>query len=99
MSDLRACTACGMLQAYPMPVCRQCQGRDFTLCNLPMQAEVYSRTTVSRAPNPAFQAQVPYTVALLRGPKGGLMLMRLESDVAIGGMVTVRAEGDSLVAR
>ena len=99
MSDIRACTACGMIQSWEMPVCRQCGGGDFAACTLPMTAEVYSRTTVSRAPNPAFQEQVPYTVGLLRGPKGGLMLMRLESDTPIGGTVTIDAEGDRLVAR
>lgn len=92
MSEIRACQSCFMLQAYPMPVCRACHGTDFAVCALPMRAEIYSLTTVSRAPNPAFQAQVPYTVGLLRGPQGGLLLLRVLGEAAIGDGVTVTTD-------
>ena len=98
MLDIRACQACGMLQAYPMPLCRACQGTNFTACTPPFEAEVYSRTTVHRAPNPDWQARAPYTVALLRGPQGGLLLVRLARDAPIGARVTVVAEAGELTA-
>lgn len=98
MPDIRACQACGMLQAYPMPLCRACHGTAFIACAPLFEAEVYSRTTVHRAPNPEWQASVPYTVALLRGPQGGLLLVRLAQDVPIGAKVTVVVAAGALTA-
>ncbi len=99
-SDIRACTGCGRLQSFPMPVCRGCGGGRFTPCTPPFAAEVYSRTVVRRAPTPALQAQTPYTAVLVRGERGGLLLLRWEGGAPpdIGAGITVRERDGGLVA-
>ena len=99
-SGTRACTGCGRLQSYSAPVCRGCGGGTFAACTPPFEAEVYSRTVISRAPTPALQAETPYTAVLVRGLPGGLLLLRWQGDAppGIGARVTVRAQDGSLVA-
>ena len=75
-SGARACTDCGRLQSYPAPACRGCGGGRFASCTPPFSAEVYSQTVISRAPSPALQAEAPYTAVLVRGARGGLLLLR-----------------------
>ena len=100
MSEVRACADCGRLQSYPAPVCRGCGGGRIEACAPPFQAELYSHTTVWRAPNPVLQAETPYTAVLVRGTAGGLLLLRWRGGglPAIGAPVQVRNEDAMLVA-
>jgi uncharacterized OB-fold protein len=101
MSDIRACTICARIQAYPMPVCPGCGGTAFRACTLPMPATIYSHTTVSRAPNPELAARVPYTAVLVRGMQGGLLLLPFQADgpPVIDAVVSVEQHEGGLVAR
>jgi uncharacterized OB-fold protein len=100
MSDIRCCAICGAVQAYARPVCSACHGRQFVLRALPMVGEIYSLTTVQRAPSPAFAP--PYIVALVRGPSGGLLMMQARdfaSPPSIGDKVSIEAGDGAMVAR
>ncbi len=103
MSDpmtVRCCATCGAAQSYPRPLCTLCRGRAFEAQALPFRGEIYSLTTVQRAPSPAFTA--PYTIALVRGPSGGLLMMQLQDFAeppAIGDAVSIEAAGDGMVGR
>ncbi len=103
MSDhrtVRCCAACGAVQSYPRPLCTACRGRAFEDRALPMRGEVYSLTVVQRAPSPAFMP--PYTIALVRGPSGGLLMMQLHDFArppVIGDAVSIEAAEGGLVGR
>jgi uncharacterized OB-fold protein len=75
---VRACAGCGAWQSYARPVCTFCRGRDFADLVVPLAGTIYSMTTVQRAPSPHFADAVPYTIALIRGPSGGLLMLRLD---------------------
>lgn len=100
MREVRACTACGRLQADPAPVCRGCGGGSFATCALPFTGEIYSHTTVTRAPTAALQAETPYTAVLVRGRQGGLLLLRWNGAAppAIGAAAIVDGRDGALVA-
>jgi uncharacterized OB-fold protein len=92
----RVCATCGALQSYPRPVCHVCESQSFSDFTPPMDATIYSMTTVWRAPDPVKAAEVPYTVALVQGPQGGLLMVRLrgfeELTPAIGETIRIDAE-------
>ncbi len=103
MSDpltVRCCAACGAVQSYPRPLCTVCRSRAFEDRALPLRGEIYSLTVVQRAPSPAFTP--PYTVALVRGPSGGLLMMQLHDFAeppVIGDAVSIEAAEGLLVGR
>jgi uncharacterized OB-fold protein len=100
-SHVRACAGCGAWQSYPRPVCSLCRGRDFADAAVPLPGTIYSMTTVQRAPSPRFADAVPYIIGLIRGPSGGLLMLRLQGFSAlpsIGDAVSIEASPDGLVA-
>jgi len=101
MSELRSCTTCGRIRVYAVPVCQTCGGTSFTACVLPYPATVWSHTTVFRAPTPALAARVPYTVLLVRGAQGGMVLAPWSDPVppAIGDAILLHDKDGALVAR
>ena len=101
MSEVTACAECGRLHAYRVPICIGCGGGQFTLCSPPFAAEIYSHTRIARAPTPALQAETPYTAVLVRGPQGGLLLLRWRGteQPAIGDLIRVCDSGGTLVAQ
>jgi len=102
MAELRVCQDCGTAQGYPRPACHACGGRRIAAAALPLPAEVFSLTTVHRAPSAAFAARVPYTLALVQPAAGGLLLLSLQDTPghppAIGDRVLIQAEGELLTA-
>ncbi len=69
---------------------------------MPVTGEIFSLTVVQRAPTPAFAEAVPYTVALVRGRDGGLLMMQLHDFAEtpeIGAPVSIEADGDKMVGR
>jgi uncharacterized OB-fold protein len=102
MFEVRTCEACGAWQSYARPVCTLCHGRSFFQAGLPLRGEIYSLTVVQRAPAPQFAADVPYTIGLIRGPSGGLLMLQLHdfpTTPGIGDPVWIEEAGDAAVAR
>ena len=99
---IRCCAACGAVQSYKRPLCTLCRGRAFEQRALPLRGEIYSLTVVQRAPSPTFAEAVPYTVALVRGPTDGLLMMQLQDFAdppAIGEIVSIEGTEGLLVGR
>jgi uncharacterized protein len=64
------CTACGYLLWPPEPVCPQCQHEEFAWEEVEAAGTLWSHATYHRALDPAFAADLPYTVVLVELPCG-----------------------------
>ena len=86
------CEACGKFHFYPKPVCPHCQGSKLSWAEPSGRGEVYSYSTVHRAPSAEFKADVPYVVAIVKTEEGPHLLSRIVGveSVKIGMKVTVR---------
>ena len=71
------CEACGKFHFYPRPVCPHCGGKRLAWVAASGRGEVYSHSTVHRAPSPAFKDQVPYVVAIVKTDEGPHLLSRV----------------------
>lgn len=87
------CRSCDRPQFYPRAVCSHCSGCDLewkTSCGLGV---VYSFTVNHRAPNPAFEPDAPYVIALVDLDEGLRMMMNVQGcapeAVRIGARVKV----------
>jgi len=71
-SELRLpkCTTCGKPHFYPRPACPYCGGTKFDWPLASGGGTIYSFTIVQRAPSPAFEAEVPYVVAIIALDEG-----------------------------
>lgn len=87
------CATCGHDQLYPRLLCTGCGGRDLTLVEAAGTGTVYATTVVRRAPTLAFEADVPYCVALVELAEGPRLMANVVGcpvdDVAIGLEVSV----------
>jgi uncharacterized OB-fold protein len=87
------CRGCGKHHMYPRTVCPHCGSPDLDWATCSGTGEVYSYTVVHRAPSPAFEADVPYVVAVIRldeGPHLMSTIVNAEPDaVRIGQRVRV----------
>jgi uncharacterized protein len=68
--DLPRCTDCGRWHFYPRCVCPYCGSAALTWASVSGRGRVYSATRVLRAPSPAFEAQVPYVIAVIALEEG-----------------------------
>jgi uncharacterized OB-fold protein len=95
---LPRCQDCGRFHFYPRPACPFCGASRITEAPASGRGQVYSHSTVYRAPGPAFAAEVPYTVAIVALDEGPHLLTRIvDSDpqrVRIGMRVRLAARGD-----
>jgi uncharacterized OB-fold protein len=93
-STLLACVSCGVLRGYARPVCAVCHSKETHPVPLPARGTLYSLTTLHRAPTAALAALVPYTIGLVQGEAGGLLLLLLVGFRAglplIGDVVLIR---------
>src|SRR4051812_35328122 len=93
---LQKCAAHGHLQYPPGPLCRQCGGPIAQWVESGREGTVEAFSLVHRAPMPAFDAFVPYMVAVVKLREGPLVETWLKrdgrmpdaSDVAVGQAVT-----------
>ena len=69
---VQRCTACGVFQHYPRPLCLSCRGVDLDFVPVSGDATVYSFSVVHRAPDPDV-FDPPYVVALVRLAEGPVM--------------------------
>jgi len=92
------CTDCGEVLIPPRPACYACGSREIEVESLAREGHVYTYTEV-RTPPPAFEADAPYTVAVVELVSGGRLTGRVNApyeSVAIGDAVElqVRAPTD-----
>lgn len=62
---LPKCRDCGKFHFYPRTLCPHCGSVNLEWKNCSGRGVVYSYTVVHRAPSPAFEADVPYVVAVI----------------------------------
>jgi uncharacterized OB-fold protein len=86
---LQECTSCGRRRFPPMPSCPYC-GATGAEIREATAGTVYSWVTVRRAFQPAFAAEVPYTIATVDLDGGGRMVARLEPGEAAAPGARVR---------
>ena len=93
---LPRCSDCGKFHFYPRPVCPHCAGARLAWAQASGRGVVYSHSTVHRAPSPAFKADLPYVVAIVKTDEGPQLLSRIvgiaPEKVAIGMRVRVKME-------
>ena len=100
---LPRCEDCGRFHFYPKPVCPHCQGPRLAWAEASGRGEVYSHSTVHRAPSAAFKDEVPYVIAIVKTDEGPHLLSRVvgtpPENVRIGMRVKVRPEqrGDEVL--
>ena len=94
--SLPRCGDCGKFHFYPKPVCPHCQGAKLAWAPASGRGEVYSHSTVHRAPSPAFKDDVPYVIAIVKTDDGPHLLSRVvgkaPEEVRIGMRVRVRLD-------
>lgn len=87
------CEACRTHFFYPRRYCPLCTSEQVGWRDVSGVGRVYSHTVVHKAPVPAFQEEIPYTVGLVELEEGPRIYTRIESTngrVSIGDKVAVR---------
>ncbi len=74
---LPRCGDCGKFHFYPRPACPHCQGLKLAWAEASGKGEVYSHSTVHRAPSEAFKGDVPYVIAIVKTDEGPHLLSRV----------------------
>jgi hypothetical protein len=74
---IQHCANCGTHQFYPQSSCRRCLSDDLAWVDAKGKGTVYAYTVVHRAPKRAFEADVPYTVALVDLDEGCRLLSNI----------------------
>lgn len=96
---IQRCASCGHCQFYPRAFCIECLSERVEWINASGQGCIYSYTVCRIAPSPAFEARLPYVVALIDLDEGVRMLANLLDveleEVAIGARVGVCFEAVS----
>jgi uncharacterized OB-fold protein len=91
---LPRCEACGKFHFYPRPVCPNCASARIAWAQASGRGEVYSHSTVHRAPSPAFKDDVPYVIAIVKTDEGPHLLSRVvgiaPESVKIGMRIRVK---------
>ena len=91
---LPRCEACGEFHFYPRPVCPHCASARISWAEASGRGEVYSHSTVHRAPSPAFKDDVPYVIAIVKTDEGPHLLSRIvgivPENVKIGIRIRVK---------
>jgi uncharacterized OB-fold protein len=71
---VQRCDDCSLFRYVPKEVCPRCQSMKATWTPVSGRGEVYTHTTVYRAPTPAFQADAPYVIAHVTMEEGFRMV-------------------------
>lgn len=91
---LPRCLNCMEVHFYPRPVCPHCGETRFDWIRCSGIGEIYSFTVVRRAPSPAFESDVPYTVAVIALAEGPHMMSAVTgvdvNQVRVGQKVRVQ---------
>ncbi len=62
---LQCCSGCAAHRFYPSAGCHKCGDHNYDWRTVPGRGHVYTWTVIRRALDPAFQARVPFTVAVV----------------------------------
>ncbi|HVY96755.1 MAG TPA: OB-fold domain-containing protein [Solirubrobacterales bacterium] len=85
---LQRCTRCETFRFYPTPVCPHCHSTSFTWEPVSGDARLYSYSVVHKPVTEAFEAEVPYVVALVTLAEGPTLMTNLldvpEEEIEIG---------------
>ena len=96
---VQRCTACGTLRFPARAACNRCMSRDVTWVPVPGTGRVFSVAVMHQANHPAFEAVLPYAVAVVELDCGVRMISNVVDcpahDVAIGMPVEVTWEDRS----
>lgn len=89
----QACRSCGTVQLVPRSLCSNCQSHDLAWKLSSAIGRVLSFTLVHRAPIAAFQAEVPYAIAIVDMEEGFRLMVNcepaLQSTLVIGQKVRI----------
>lgn len=77
---IQRCQKDGIYIFYPRAVCPYCMSDQITWVTASGKGKVYSFTVVHQHPNPAFQAEAPYIVALIELDEGVRMMSTVEGS-------------------
>ena len=86
----QVCTGCGTAQTLARYACRACGGGKLEWRTARGSGEVYSTTTVARAPSDEFRALAPYTLAIVELEEGPRLMGHASPGVRIGDRVLAR---------
>lgn len=90
---VQKCSACGTLRYVPKEICHVCHSDEVSWASISGKGEIYTFSVVRRAPTPAYQEDVPYTIVHVTMDEGFRMIGTLSGievdDVAIGHKVKV----------
>jgi hypothetical protein len=75
---LQHCLACGRVRFPPMPACPWCGSAAAEWRAVSGTGHVYSWVGVRRALTPAFESEVPYTIATVELAEGARVFARLD---------------------
>jgi uncharacterized OB-fold protein len=75
--QIQRCNACGNALFYPRGICPHCFSSDLSWQPVSGNGNIYAFTIVYRHPSPAFQADIPYVVALVELDEGVRLLSNL----------------------
>jgi uncharacterized OB-fold protein len=94
--QLQKCNKCNNFHYPPAPVCPVCFSSDVKWEKVSGKGEVYTFSIVRRAPNPDWEADVPYTLAVVQLEQGPRMVTNIigikPEEVKIGMKVQVAFE-------
>ena len=74
---LQRCTRCGVWRHHPRPICPACRSFDYEWALASGRGVVHTFTIVHRPTLPAFEAQLPYNVIVVRLEEGPFMVSNL----------------------
>ncbi|MCX8073350.1 MAG: Zn-ribbon domain-containing OB-fold protein [Candidatus Binatia bacterium] len=86
---MQQCHACGHIRFPPAFLCPRCQSENFSWVPLSGKGRVYSWVIVHQSQYPAFNADVPYNVALVEldeGPRLHTQLVECSAEEIYVGM-------------
>jgi uncharacterized OB-fold protein len=91
---VQRCAACGHAQLYPRSLCTRCAGERLGWEDASGRGRVKSFTVIRRAVSAAYEADVPYVVALIELAEGPTLMSNVvgcaPEAVRIGAPVRVR---------
>ncbi len=89
---IQQCVDCSQMQFYPRHICSHCWSKNISWVEIDRIGEIYSFTTVHRAPSAEFKHIVPYTLVYVKYPHnvyiiGYLINTSPNGEVCIGSRV------------
>ncbi len=81
---IQRCDDCHGVQFYPRAICSHCWSKNLSWIETDRTGEVYSHTTVHRAPSAEFKSIVPYVLVYVRFADNLFILGFLEPDASRG---------------